>query len=238
MNIAIILSGGTGSRIGLDIPKQYVEVNGRPMIDFCLETFLAHPEVDAVWVVADRAWRAYIRRFVSRTEKRCGGEEKFRGFSAPGANRQLSIYQALMDIGEYVQADDTVMIHDAARPFVKAEQISRCLGGMKGHDGVLSVLPMKDTVYMADGKRICSLLDRERICAGQAPECFLYQKYYEANRALLPERILSVNGSTEPAILAGMDICLLEGDEGNFKITTEKDLEIFRQTVETSDLEM
>ncbi len=132
MNIAIILSGGTGRRIGLDIPKQYVEVNGRPMIDFCLETFLGHPEVDAVWIVADKAWREYILRFVSRTEDRCGDRRKFRAFSAPGANRQLSIYHALTDMGNYAEADDTVIIHDAARPFVKAEQISRCLKGMMG----------------------------------------------------------------------------------------------------------
>ena len=257
MNIAVILSGGTGSRIGLEIPKQYIEVNGRPMIDFCLETFFAHPEVDAVQIVADKAWREYILGFVSQaekcldnagavsqtenplnsagnifqTEKRLENTGKFRGFSDPGPNRQLSIYQALTDMREYADEGDTVIIHDAARPFVTAEQISRCLGDMKGHEGVLSVLPMKDTVYITDGKHVSSLLDRERIYAGQAPEFFLFGKYYAANQALLPDRILSVNGSTEPAILAGMDVCLSQGDEGNFKVTTERDLEMFRRAV-------
>ena len=65
MNLAVILSG----RTGLDIPKQYVEIHGRPMIDFCLETFFAHPEVDAVQIVADRAWREYILGFVSQGER-------------------------------------------------------------------------------------------------------------------------------------------------------------------------
>lgn len=232
MNLAVILSGGTESRTGLDIPKQYVEIHGRPMIDFCLETFFAHPEVDAVQIVADRAWRDYILGFVSQREKGPKSKGKFRGFSDPGVNRQLSIYHALTDLREYGEAGDTVMIHDAARPFVKAEQISRCFRAMKGHDGVISVLPMKDTVYVTDGKRICSLLDRERVCAGQAPECFLFGKYDEANRALLPDRILSVNGSTEPAVLAGLDICFSQGDEGNFKVTTEQDLEMFRRAVE------
>ena len=94
------------------------------------------------------------------------------------------------------------------------------------------MLPVKDTMYMGDGKRICSLLDRERIYAGQAPEVFLLGKYYEANRALLPNRILSVNGSSEPAVAAGMDISLSEGDEENFKVTTQKDMELFRWIAE------
>lgn len=229
MNIAIILAGGKGSRTGASIPKQYVEIAGRPMIGFCLETFFAHEEIDAVQIVADEAWRAYI---LSHLPKPLENQKKFRGFSEPGANRQMSIYHALTDIRGYAKEDDRVIIHDAARPFVKADQISRCLSDMEGHDGVIPVLPMKDTVYMADGKTISSLLDRTRVYAGQAPEVFLLGKYYEANLALLPDRILAVNGSTEPAVMAGMDIGLSKGDEGNFKVTTDGDMERFRSIID------
>lgn len=231
VNIAVILSGGTGSRAGSCIPKQYVEVKGRPMICFCMETLFAHKKIDAVQIVADEAWRAYILPYVYRIGKRLGAQGKFRGFSAPGENRQLSIYHALTDIRKYAGKDDAVLVHDAARPFVKSRQIDRCFIDLKGHDGVLPVLPMKDTVYMADGERICSLLDRKRIYIGQAPELFLLEKYYEANRALLPDRILAVNGSTEPAVMAHMDICLSEGDEENYKVTTAGDLERFKRAI-------
>ena len=229
MNIAVILSGGTGSRSGAACPKQYVEVNGMPMVCFCMETLFHHEKIDAVQIVADSGWREYISGHISRIEGQRGALKKFRGFSEPGANRQMSIYHALTDIMTYAGEDDTVLIHDAARPFVKGSQISRCFADMIGHDGVIPVLPMKDTVYLSDGKRICSLLDRERIYAGQAPEIFVLGKYYEANRALLPDRILAVNGSTEPAVTAGMDICLSEGDEGNFKVTTAEDVERFKK---------
>lgn len=154
---------------------------------------------------------------------------KFRGFSNPGANRQMSIYHALTDIRNYAKEDDKVFIHDAARPFVTTDQITRCLTDIEGHDGVLPVLPVKDTMYMTNGKRICSLFDRKYIYAGQTPELFLLGKYYEANKVLLPDRILSINGSTEPAVMAGMDIRLSAGDEGNFKVTTKQDLELFKK---------
>ena len=228
MNIAVILAGGTGRRAVACIPKQYVEVNDRPMIGFCLETIFSHQQIDAVQIVADQGWREYIQRHVLQTECNSGNQGKFRGFSQPGKNRQMSIYHALTDVRKYAKERDTVLIHDAARPFVKAAQISRCLMDMEGHDGVIPVLPMKDTVYMTDGENICRLLDRKLICAGQTPELFLLGKYCEANAALLPDRILSVNGSTEPAVMAGMDIRLSEGDEENFKVTTERDMELFK----------
>lgn len=78
-----------------------------------------------------------------------------------------------------------------------------------------------------DGKRVFSLMDRSKIFSGQAPESFVLGKYLEANRRLLPDRILKINGSTEPAVMAGMDIAMIAGDENNFKITTQADLNRF-----------
>ena len=98
---------------------------------------------------------------------------------------------------------------------------------------MLPVLPMKDTVYESEnGKTIDSLLERSHIFAGQAPEVFRLEPYYEANRNLLPNRILEINGSTEPAIMAGMDVVMIEGDEDNFKITTMADLKRFQKRIE------
>lgn len=242
MVTALLLSGGTGKRMGVETPKQYIKVNGRMIIDYCLQALLAHEGIDAVQVVADEAWQAAVlncirklqnagRDGVSEQENR--GIEKFRGFSQPGETRQLSIWNGLTDIGKYAEDSDYVLIHDAARPLVSAKQISDCLEAVRaGHDGALPVLPMKDTVYYSeDGAAVTSLLERSRIFAGQAPEVFVLGKYREANQALFPERILRINGSTEPAVMAGMDIAMIPGDEGNFKITTKADLERFREII-------
>lgn len=228
MVTALLLSGGTGTRMGVETPKQYIKVKGRMIIDYCLQTLLGHEAIDAVQIVADEMWQEKILACVENIW--CG---KFRGFSQPGKTRQLSVWNGLTDIRKYAGNGDHVLIHDAARPLVSAQQITDCLEAVKaGHDGALPVLPMKDTVYYSeDGAAVTSLLERSRIYAGQAPELFVLGKYYEANRALFPERILRINGSTEPAVMAGMDIAMIPGDEGNFKITTKADLERFEEII-------
>ena len=91
---------------------------------------------------------------------------------------------------------------------------------------MMPVLPMKDTVYLSnDGKNISGLIDRSTVFAGQAPELFRLERYYEANVRLLPDEIYKINGASEPAVMAGLKIAMIPGDEKNCKITTAEDLE-------------
>lgn len=229
MNIALILSGGTGNRLGGNIPKQYIEVGGKPIISYCIRTLSLMEQIHGIQIVASSPWQVQIMDWLADADV-C---TKFRGFSLPGENRQLSIYHGLEDIRAYAGQSDHVLIHDAARPMLSERMVVSCLEAVDGHDGVLPVLPMKDTVYSStDGKIVKSLLNRSEIYAGQAPELFRLGAYYEANRTLMPDRILHINGSTEPAIMAGLDVVMIPGDEGNFKITTQSDLERFRACFE------
>lgn len=228
MRIALILSGGTGLRMNMDIPKQYVKVNNKPVFMYAYETLAKHKDIDGIWIVADKMWRSAIDKWVKEARL----FDKLRGFSNPGANRQLSIYNGIKDISQFAAPSDVVLIHDAARPLISEELISSCFNSMKNCDGVIPTIAMKDTVYLSrDGKKITSLLNREQIYAGQAPEVFVLGKYLDANIALLPDKIYSINGSTEPTIMAGMNINMIPGDEGNFKITTQNDLDRFVQIV-------
>ena len=229
MNVAIVLSGGVGSRLGTDIPKQYIEVQGKPVVTYSLETLDKDKHIDELWIVAEEEWVGFIRDWANKL----GVASKLKGFSKPGANRQLSIYNALVDLNNHLRAEDYVFIHDAARPLLSEALIARSFEEIAGADGVIPVVPMKDTVYKSeDGKTIASLLEREKIFGGQAPETFVYGKYLEANQVLVDSgEIVNINGSTEPAIKFGMKIKMIEGEEANYKITTKEDLRRFEESI-------
>lgn len=236
MNTAIILAGGTGSRLGEDTPKQYLKVKNRMIITYCLETFFTSKYIEGVMIVADPVWHetilTEINALISKLQKKSSCKCVFLGFALPGKNRQLSIYNALAELKKNPETAGAVIIHDAARPLVSAELIEKSFKAYEGHDGVMPVLPMKDTVYMSeDGRRVTRLLKRETLFAGQSPEIFNLDKYYQATKDLLPDKVLSINGSSEPAVMAGMDIAVVDGDELNFKITTKMDLERFERIV-------
>ena len=222
---AILLSGGTGTRLGEDTPKQYLKVNDRMIIEYSIETLACCKDIESLVIVADEKWHEAIAKALKKYDDR----HIFSGFALPGETRQWSIYNGLIAMKGQANADDPVLIHDAARPKLKEALIKDMGNAIKGFDGVLPVLPMKDTVYMVDETgRIAALLERKEIMAGQAPELFLYEKYLRANEQMIEDgRMGSINGSTEPAFLAGMDIVTIPGDEDNYKITTRRDLERF-----------
>ena len=244
MNTAILLSGGVGNRIYSDVPKQYIHVGGRMLITYALATLTEASAIDRILIVAEYRWRKFI---MTDAKKNRISTDKVMGFAVPGFNRQASILNGMQEIlrqanpkilsdclscseiWENMSSTDTVFIHDAVRPMLSQKQVHNCFDALAEHDGVMPVLPMKDTVYVSrDGETVSNLLDRNLIFAGQAPELFRFKKYYQANMSLLPDRLASINGSTEPAVLVGMDIVMIPGDEKNFKITMPEDLERFQ----------
>lgn len=231
--IAIILSGGVGSRMDLSKPKQYVEVGGRPVIEYCLQTLLLHEEIDmAIIVVADE-WLDFVKECVRRIKVIIPVY-----YSKPGEQRQGSIVNALHVAKQMgVVADDIVLIHDAARPMLSKKLISDCLNACKEADAVLPVIPVKDTTYLScDGLHIDSLIERKTLWNGQAPEAFRFGLYYDANDKLSDEEVSRITGSTEVAYKAGLKCVLIPGDASNFKITTKEDLLKFEFIIKNESL--
>ena len=228
MNIAIILSGGVGSRMGLNIPKQYVVVNGQPIISYCLQTFLCNEHTDAIVIGVADEWKEY---FIEQMEKLHPAKPVF--YAAPGETRQYSIFNALRVVKDQGYSDDSfVIIHDAARPLVSDELINRCYEACNRADGSMPVIAVKDTTYYSeDGKSITSLLDRSKLWAGQAPEAFVFGKYLQIHEKMSHEELLKINGSTEIAFKQGLKVEMVEGDPMNFKITTPEDLSNFESII-------
>ncbi len=226
MNIALILSGGKGMRFGGDVPKQYTQAGGRPVIGYALEVFEKHEKIDRIQIVADRQWQELILHSMADGQP---VSLKPSGFSRPGESRQMSIYNGLKDIMEYAHPTDKVLIHDAVRPLVKAERITEVIETLEKHEAVTPVVPVKDTVYTCEGGRFTGILRRDTLAAGQTPEGFLLGRYYEAVQSMMQGKMERVTGSLEAALLAGMDAVSVAGDEENFKITAKEDLMRFRQ---------
>lgn len=224
MNYAIILSGGVGTRLGANIPKQYLEVNGRTVLSYSLEAFQNHKDVDKIVIVASPEFNGLILE-----EVKTHGITKFLRIAPAGISRQHSILSGLKAIAENEVITDTdkVLIHDGVRANVSKDIIDDSLN-LDGYDGALPVINLADTVYYSEnGKAIDKAIDRNKLFAGQSPETFLLKKYLSCHDGLTDEEILSFSGSSQLAFKYGMKIRLSLGKPSNYKITTIEDLEKF-----------
>ncbi len=227
MNTAIILAGGVGSRMGVDRPKQYLVVDDKPIIVYCLEIFEKHSDIDKIVIVVSDEWKDYV---IENVEKY--GISKVCGYAPAGKTRQHSIYNGLKCTKENAPDTNVVIIHDAARPLVSDKIIKDCIIGAVEDDGAMPVISVKDTIYQSkDGKSIDHLLKRSELFAGQAPESFDFKKYLDIHDSVTDDEIASTAGSSEIAYRHGMNVRLVEGSERNFKITTIEDLETFETIV-------
>jgi len=232
MNYAIILSGGIGSRMRTDgFPKQYIEVKGKPILIYTLEIFDRCSSVDKIIIVADSLWYEEIKSWLNDYNL----NKKFISFATPGLSRQGSILNGLLccvDSSDDISRDN-VIIHDAVRPCVNSKLIDQCFIALDEYEGCMPVLSVTDTTYYSDdGKHIFDLLNRDKLFAGQSPEAFKLKPYYEANIEATAEEILNIRGSTEIAYKHGLNVCLIPGDYGNFKITMPTDLDRFKTVLE------
>ena len=143
MNYAIILSGGTGSRLtGLDVPKQYYQVDGRSILSYCIGTVSALERVDRYVIVAAMQWRDTISGEMALLARTCPSvTDKFHGFADPGENRQESILHGLNVLKQIAKEEDLVLIQDAARPLTSGELIENCFAaaGRADADGAMPV---------------------------------------------------------------------------------------------------
>ena len=225
MNYVVVLSGGIGTRMGANIPKQYIEVNGRSILSFCLETYQKHQKVDRIVIVISEQWKTFVMEEIKRFSI-----SKFFCFANAGESRQHSILNGLLKIKEKEQnisEQDVVMVQDAVRPNVSEKLITKCLK-FDGYDGTLPIINLQDTIYYSEkGDCVDKLLDRDKLFAGQSPEAFLFKKYLEVHNGKSLKELADIRGGCQIAHANGMRIKLFSGDYNNYKITTSYDLENF-----------
>ena len=218
---AIIAAGGEGRRLGAGTPKQLLEVGGRTILERSVSAFVGHDRVDEVIVVLPAA-------LVNAPEAWTKSTPPAVRIVAGGARRQDSVANAF----DSVAADsDVVLVHDAARPFVSADLISRAIDAAAAHGAAIAALPVRDTVKRVESRGaasvIVSTIPRDTIYLAQTPQAF--------RREVLREAVaLGRSGvdATDEAMLAeraGHAVHVVEGDPSNVKITTADDLDLARR---------
>lgn len=220
--VAVVLSGGTGTRMGVDLPKQYLELAGKPIIVHTLEQMERCEVVDGVIVTAALEWEAEIVRW-----KEEFALNKLLSVAPAGLDRQLSIRNGLMAAERFMDRDERsgVIIQDAARPLTSVALLSRLVNELKSASAVMPALPITDTTYTSrDGQWVDGLLDRSTLFAGQAPEAFRFWPYLELYRDTPEEDLSSMSGSCQLPYSCGWQVKIIPGEPENVKITYTKDL--------------
>jgi 2-C-methyl-D-erythritol 4-phosphate cytidylyltransferase len=211
---AIIVAGGSGSRMGGPTPKQYLSLRGRPVLEHSVRAFTGHPDVGAVVVVLPPNDLASPPDWLVATGVI---------LAAGGAERGDSVWNGM----QALPADpDPILVHDAARPLVSAEVIDRVLARARTGVGAVAAVPVADTIKVVDGElRITKTLDRRHLWQAQTPQGFPRWLLFEAHERARAE---GVQATDDAALVEryGGEVFVVEGAPENLKITRLADLQL------------
>ena len=224
MNVAIILAAGNGTRLSNNIKKQFIKIHDKQLFLFSFDSFCSS-NIDKILIVSSKEDINYVRSLVS-------SNEKFLDVIAGGETRQQSVKNALNYLKAILADDDVILIHDAARSLIKIPLINEVINKTIEYDCCSLILPIKDTIISLSNNNYESTLERDKLASVQTPQGFKFKIIYEAHLRAIH------SSATDDAQLVkslGFNIHLIKGDEQNFKITTNEDLNYFEYILGCDD---
>ncbi len=222
-NVCVILAGGKSFRNEQNIPNQFINVRGKPVIIYSLEIYQNHPAIEAIYVVCLKGWENMLLSYAREY-----GITKLKGIVAPGETGILSARAAIEHIRPLYSAGDVVIIQESTRPFVKAELISTVLSEAASSGTAVTSEPMSDYNQFYDTGKVIVNLDRSRVIAAQAPEAYTLETicmlFNEAKKQQLP-----MTESCCYMMLHALKkkINFIPGGRNNIKIVRQEDLLLF-----------
>ena len=224
MNIAMLIAGGTGQRMGQEIPKQFLNVHDKPVIIYTLEAFQRHPEIDDIAVVCLVDWmhvlEVYARQF---------NITKLKHIIPGGDSGQTSICNGVFELEKHYGREDFVLVHDAIRPMVSNVVISDCLRVAQAYGNAITVIPCAEAMVMTEDQQSSeALYPRERLKRTQTPQAFRLGAICDLHREALARGITNSVASVTLMIELGHKVYFSRGSEKNVKLTTVEDIDIFK----------
>jgi 2-C-methyl-D-erythritol 4-phosphate cytidylyltransferase len=209
----IIVAAGSGRRLGARIPKAFVKINGKPMLEYSLEAYQNCKHINEIILVKTPAYQFNGLKYFDRFSK-------LAAIVSGGKERLDSVRAGLNSVSPQA---DMVMIHDAARPLIRPEQIHSVISAVKKHGAAILASPVTDTIKSADKHIIKRTVDRAGLWKAQTPQGFRKEIL---ERSHFDQRIRSVTDDSQLVEMIKGKVFIVPGDDSNIKITTPIDLEI------------
>ena len=225
MTVPIILAGGVGSRVGADIPKQFIKVLGKPILVYTIEAFQNHPEIDAIEVVCIKSHMDYLKELVDEYNL-----DKVKWITEGGVDFQHSVINGVNNLKGVLDDDDIVLVHYGASPFVQEEIITDAIRVCREKGNSSPAMSSPLLVGTNDGDKSTEWIDRDKIVIFNAPQCFKFSYVTQLfDEAIEKDLIDKVEPHTTTLMyLMGREIYFSKSSQINIKITNKEDIELFK----------
>lgn len=224
MNYVIIIAGGVGSRLGAKVPKQFVEVLGKPIIAYTMEHFQNHTEIDAIELVCVDGYQEHLKSIADKY-----GINKVFKIIKGGSEYERSIMNGVAGLEGIAKPDDVVMVHWAASPFISEEIISDNIRVCKEKGNAISACYSYLLYGTNDGECSKKSINRETFMTLSAPQSFLYKLITDIYRQVEENKMFDYIEAHTPAFMTelGIPIYFSKGSHSNIKITEKEDVDLF-----------
>lgn len=233
MNIALIFAGGVGQRMNSGtLPKQFLELHGKPIIIHTIEHFENHQDIDSIICVCLKDWIDYFRKLLKKFSI-----TKVKAIVSGGETGQASIKNGIEKISELYPDDSIVLIHDGVRPLINEQLITDNIACVKQYGNSITVTPAIETVALCPENKsneVADVLDRSRCMLARAPQCFILRDIANAHKLAVTDNFEAIDS----AMLMrhyGHKLHTVVGGAENIKITTPSDFYIFRAMVDAKE---
>lgn len=230
MVVALLTAAGKGTRMGQDIPKQFMHVANKPLIIHTMEAFQNHPSIDAILVVTLPGWMEVLRAYANQFNI-----TKLKWVIPGGDTGQESIHNGLVCLKKYLNDDDIVMIHDGNRCMVSSEIISNSLATFRDYGSAVAAIPCVEAVFRSSDNGLSSTdsIPREQLYRTQTPHTYTLGKLLWAHEEAAKRNIKNTAASCTLMQQLGETVYFSKGSELNLKITTVDDMIIYEALLKT-----